>query len=213
MSEEPPIHTGVDDVHAHPRHTGSRWVDLALALSAVFISAVSLAVAIDHGRTERQLVAANSWPFLREMLDNGFNDGKSVAMGVSNGGVGPAKVVSYEVFYQGQPVSSGLDLLRKCCGLPPGAGYGSKWLPKGISYSIVDNQVLRPGEENPVIQVFRSTSPEMADNFSKALLKLSFRACYCSVFDECFESSLGDTRQRQVKACGRPQHPFSPNGP
>lgn len=213
MASEPPVHAGVDDVHAHPRHTGSRWVDLALALSAVFISAVSLAVAIDHGRTERQLVAANSWPFLREMLNNSYNDGKSVVMGMSNGGVGPAKVVSFEVFYKGEPVSSNLDILRKCCGLPQGASAGSKWLPNGLSYSIADNQVLRPGEDNPVMQVFRSTSPEMASRFSDQLLNLSFRVCYCSVFDECFVGDLASTAQKRVASCSPPQHPFNPNGP
>jgi len=213
MASDPPIQTGADDVHAHPRHTGSRWVDLALALSAVFISAVSLGVAIDHGRTERQLVAANSWPFLRNMLDNGYDAGKSVVMGMSNGGVGPAKVQSLEVFYDGRAASSNLDVLRKCCGLPPGASAGSKWLPKGFSYSIADNQVLRPGEENPVMQVWRKSSPEMASRFADALLKLSFRVCYCSVFDECFIGNLKDTRQQRVKACPKPEHPYSPNGP
>ena len=213
MSGEPPIHTGVDDVHAHPRHTGSRWVDLALALSAVFISAVSLAVAVDHGRTERQLVAANSWPFLRGLLDNGYGPNGNSAMGFSNAGVGPAKIVSFEVAYKGQWASSNLDLLRKCCGLPPGAGSGSPQLPTGFSYSMADNGVLRPGEDNAVLQVYRKSSPEMAAKFSDALLKLSFRVCYCSVFDECFVGDLMDTRQQRVKACDPPKHPFAPNGP
>lgn len=213
MASEPPIQAGVDEVHAHPRHVGSRWLDLAIALTAIFISAVSLFVAIEHGKTERDLVAANSWPFLRNMLDNSYNDGKSVVMGMSNGGVGPAKVIWLEVYYSGQPATSNLDLLRKCCGLPPSASSGSRWLPKGFSYSIADNQVLRPGEDNPVMQVFRSSSPEMADKFSDALLKLSFRVCYCSVFDECFIGNLKDTSQHRVKACGLPQHPYNPNGP
>src|ERR1700733_15059033 len=116
-SSEPPVQTGPDEIHAHPRHTGARWFDLVLALSAIFISAVSLVVAIEHGRTERDLVAANSWPFLRAMLNNGYNDGRDVAIGLSNGGVGPAKLKSLEVFYDGTPVSSSYDLLRRCCGL------------------------------------------------------------------------------------------------
>src|ERR1700749_4530159 len=114
----PPIESGADDISAHPRHTGHRGFDLVLALSAIFISAVSLAVAIEHGRTERDLVAASSWPFLRAVLSNGGGQApgeNSVVIGVSNGGVGPAKLESFEVFYRGQAASSGLDLMRRCC--------------------------------------------------------------------------------------------------
>src|ERR1700761_2477293 len=101
----PPIESGADDVSAQPRHTGNGRLDLVLAVSAIFISAVSLAVAIEHGRTERDLVAASSWPFLREILSNesGTSPDSAVAFGVSNGGVGPAKVESFEVFYKGRP--------------------------------------------------------------------------------------------------------------
>src|SRR4051812_31961149 len=97
---EPPVETGADDIQARPRRTGVGWFDLVLALSAIFISAVSLAVAIEHGRTERDLVAASSWPFLRALISNSYGDGEArfAAIGVSNGGVGPAKLESYEVF-------------------------------------------------------------------------------------------------------------------
>src|ERR1700760_2630374 len=119
---EPPVDTGADDVQAHPRRTGIAWFDLALALSAIFISAVSLAVAIEHGRTERDLVAASSWPFIQATLSNEYSEGSGqlyAAFGVANGGVGPAKLQTFEVFYKGQPARSGVDLLRRCCGLGP----------------------------------------------------------------------------------------------
>src|SRR5271170_2303575 len=113
--DDPPVHVTPDEVHAHAHKTGRPALDLVIALSAIFISAVSLAVAIEHGRTERDLVAANSWPFLRRKLDTDYNNGRDVVIGVSNGGVGPAKLKSLEVFYDGKPVSSSLDLLRRCC--------------------------------------------------------------------------------------------------
>ncbi len=61
---EPPVHTSVDEVHAHAHKTGHRWVDMAIAISAITISVISLFVAIEHGKTEEKLVAANSWPFV-----------------------------------------------------------------------------------------------------------------------------------------------------
>ena len=55
----------------HVAHiTGSRWLDLTLALSAMFVSIVSLAVAVHHGNAMDRLVAANSWPFLMYSTDN-----------------------------------------------------------------------------------------------------------------------------------------------
>src|SRR5690242_16732124 len=144
---EVPVEAGVSDVTPAPRRTGRVHFDIVVSLAAIFISAVSLYVAIEHGKTERQLVAANVWPFAREILDNGGAPDGLIKIGVSNGGVGPAKIRSFELFYRGRPVSSGLDLLRQCCGLPSDAAAVKSALPHGIYYSLVDETVLRPGEE------------------------------------------------------------------
>jgi len=211
---EPPVTTASDEVHAHAHKTGRPRLDLVIALSAIFISAVSLVVAIEHGRTERDLVAANSWPFLRAMLNISYNDGRDIAIGVSNGGVGPAKLKSLEIFYEGVPVSSARDLLRRCCGLGTTPDAISRQLPDRFNWSIVDDTVLRPGEDAAVIQVHRlKSAPEIPDQLSASLLKLSFRACYCSVFDECWLGDLRSTRTRRVRQCPAPQHPFDAGGP
>ena len=210
----PPVETGADDIQAHPRHTGVRWFDLILALSAIFISAVSLAVAIEHGRTERDLVAANSWPFLREIRSNeSSTDADSdVEIGLSNGGVGPAKVESFEVLYKGHPVASGLDLLRRCCGLAPGDAAVARQLPQGLRFSIVDHTVVRPGENNVVFRINRGSAHELPDRLSAALGNVSFHACYCSILDQCWTSTLQDTHTTAVKACPEPKQRFDPNG-
>jgi hypothetical protein len=214
MAQEPPVHVSGDEVHAHPRHVGNRWIDLSLAFAAIFISVVSLFVAIEHGKTERQLVAANSWPFLRAIISNARTDDPEgdVAIGVSNGGVGPAKLQSLQVFYRGEPVSSGVDLLRRCCGLPADKAAATRSLAGRFRYSIVDDTVLRPGEEALTVEVRRAGAEPLVDRFSTEVRYVTFRACYCSVFDECWESDLRSTRVTKVEACGRPQHPFDPNG-
>ncbi len=210
---EPPVHVSTGEVHAHPQKTGHSKLDLVIALSAIFISAVSLVVAIEHGRTERDLVAANSWPFLREVVANDYNGGRDLVIGVSNGGVGPAKLHSFEVSFDGRPVSSGLDLLRQCCGLGRTAEEVRRQLPNGMIRSVADETVLRPGEENQVVAVHKNAAaPEIPERFAASLLKIGFRACYCSVLDECWQSDLRSTRTRQVPACPAPVHPFDPNG-
>jgi len=211
---EPPVTTTSDEVHAHAHKTGRPKLDLIIALSAIFISAVSLVVAIEHGRTERDLVAANSWPFLRSLMDNGYDDGRDIAVGVTNAGVGPAKLESLELSYAGVPVSSGADLLRRCCGLASTPEAARRQLPRGFGWSLVDDTVLRPGEDQPVIRVHKlSDAPDLPNRLSISLLKISFRACYCSVFDECWVSDLRSTRTTRVRRCDPPRRPFNPGGP
>jgi hypothetical protein len=212
---EAPVEAGVDDVKPAPRRTGVKHFDAIVSLTAIFISAVSLYVAVEHGKTERQLVAANVWPFPRAILSNGYDAKGSTAIGVSNGGVGPAKIRSFELFYRGQPVSSGLDLLRKCCGLGPGAQAVKTAFPNGTLNSVVDESVLRPGEENPVFRVPPSTTvPAITKRLAEVqvLNQVTFRVCYCSVLDQCWISDLRSTTTRAVDQCTAPQYPYNPNG-
>jgi hypothetical protein len=213
---EVPVDAGVGDVTPAPRKTGRSHFDAIVSIAAIFISTVSLYVAIEHGKTERDLVAANVWPFPRAILSNGYDSKGSTAIGVSNGGVGPAKIRSYEVFYRGQPVSSGLDLLRKCCGLAPGREAVKAAFPNGTSNSVVDESVLRPGEDNPVLRVPRSISvPAITQRLAQVgvLTQVTFRVCYCSVLDQCWISDLRSTHTQPVGQCAPPRHPYDPNGP
>jgi hypothetical protein len=213
---EVPVEAGVGDVTPAPRRTGRVHFDIIVSLAAIFISAVSLYVAIQHGKTERDLVAANVWPFPRAILSNGYDAKGSTAIGVSNGGVGPAKIRSFELFYRGQPISSGLDLMRKCCGLQAGAAAVKAAFPAGTSNSIVDETVLRPGEENPVLRVPPSTTaPAITNKLAQVsvLTQITFRVCYCSVLDQCWISDLRSTRTEPVPECTAPRHPYDPNGP
>ena len=213
---EAPVETGVGDITPAPRRTGRVHFDAIVSIAAIFIAAVSLYVAVQHGKTERDLVAANVWPFPRAILSNGYDSKGSTAIGVSNGGVGPAKIRSFEMFYRGQSISSGLDLLRKCCGLAPSADAAKAAFPNGTSNSVVDETVLRPGEDNPVLRVPPSTTvPPITKKLAQVsvLTQVTFRVCYCSVLDQCWVSDLRSTRTEPVRECTAPKHPYDPNGP
>jgi hypothetical protein len=210
---EPPVVVSSSDVQAQPRKTGIPHLDLVIALLAILMSAISLGVAFQNGRTERGLLAASTWPYLGEIVSNDYNGGRDVAIGVVNGGVGPAKLKTLEVFFDGKPVTSPLDLLRKCCGLEQNEQAARRQLPKGFEMSIADETVLRPGDQNVILAVHRvDGANEIADRFAGSLLKVGFRACYCSVLDECWISDLKSTRTKPVESCAAPAVPFDPNG-
>jgi hypothetical protein len=121
------------DVEVHTPHahrTGHHWIDMTVAVAAIFISVVSLAVAILHGRTmERmaeenaRLVAANSWPFMQYGAGWATTDGVTrVNMAVFNSGVGPAKIESAELMWKGVAYRGDREFLAACCGFDPARG-------------------------------------------------------------------------------------------
>jgi hypothetical protein len=112
-------------------------------------------------------------------------------------------------------VSSGFDLLRKCCGLPADAKV-AKAASYGIYVSLIDQTVLRSGESTVVLRVVPSQAdPRVVSRLAQlsVLLNVGFRVCYCSVLDECWVSDLRSIQARPVRECRPSEFPFDPNGP
>ena len=202
---ELPVQVTTEEVHAHVPHTGRRGLDLVLALSAIFISLVSLFIAVEHGRTERDLVAANSWPYLQIETDAGHRSG--IQYWITNAGVGPAKLELFEVSYANHPVNSVRELLQLCCGLPAGATSSNDDLP-GFETGDINDSVIRPGQRLPIM-VALSPAGSLATQLRQAGGQIRFRGCYCSVFDECWMSNLVDLHARRVSACPVSDHSFN----
>ncbi|MCQ8276877.1 hypothetical protein NFI95_00235 [Acetobacteraceae bacterium KSS8] len=208
-----PTQTGVDDVHAHPRHVGHRRLDLILALTAVFISAVSLYVAIEHGETERalveanaQLVEANSWPFLQ--VEGSYSDKRETTIRVVNAGIGPAKLQSLEVLLDGKPVTDIAALLHACCGVSSDKAERHRQMPDGLAIYTLDHEVMRPGQSSVLINLppphaddGADATPPVGARFRAAANRISYRACYCSVFDTCWMSDLASLQPKPVAQC------------
>lgn len=198
-----PVQTSVDDVHAHPHKTGHSWTDLAIALSAIAISVISLFVAIEHGRTEEKLVAANSWPFLTfQSTKNGLEAGtRIITLSLKNSGVGPARVQWVKVSLDGVSIRGGADLMSRCCGVP--IGTTEDQVRKGL---VTKNQPVGvlPAREGVDILAWREL-PRNAATWAKldtARHRLKMEACYCSVLDECWTSDLTPTAQpHHVEQC------------
>jgi hypothetical protein len=178
--------------HHHAAHTGHRWLDLTLGLSAMFVSVISLVVAVAHGRTmERmadantRMVEANSWPFVVFETHNIDEQGNSdVRLVLTNKGIGPARVETFEMWWNATPMPSLKALLLACCSTPA----EPQQLNMGVAgVGIAAPQILRSGEHEDFFSV--PESPENADFWSKFNVerdKIATRVCYCSVFDECW---------------------------
>jgi len=209
---EAPVETGVDEITPAPRRIGHRAFDIVMSVCAISISVISLVVAIEHGRTQHDLLAASNWPFLGTWVNDGSDADGKIQIGVVNSGVGPAKIKSFELFYKDRPVTSGLDLLRACCGLSTDPAQQRAQLPAGMAFSLIDESVLRAGDDVKVLTLSRIPRSPVIEKLAHSLRDLRFRACYCSVLDQCFVGDLWTTRTREVRECPAPAHPFEPNG-
>jgi hypothetical protein len=199
-------------IHGHAHKTGHSRVDMVVAFSALFVSVVSLCVAIVHGRTmenmaeaNAKLVSANSWPFLS------FGPGTSTEAGIPtihmrvwNTGVGPAKIESAELTWKGIAYRSDEAFLRACCDLDPASvKFDSDLLP---------NEVLRAGQSINFLGFAQSASPAAFAILQKAMLSrdLKLVVCYCSIFDDCWKDDLStlSLTPPRVKSCAQAKVPF-----
>ncbi|MFC5742067.1 hypothetical protein [Dyella tabacisoli] len=187
-----------------PHKTGHHKIDLIIGGSALFLSLVSLAIAVLHGHTmERmanantQLVQANSWPFLQVTTSNEDDNGERlIALTVKNAGVGPAKIYSSELRYKGEIIQKWQKFLDDCCSVPG---------TSKLSYSSSDNAsfgVVRAGEAVNILRVAGSDENRLAWNkLNVARDGVSFKICYCSVFDECWTTNGKTLSPTPVKTC------------
>lgn len=210
---EPPILTSADDVHPHPAKTGHRVIDLIIAFSAISISVISLFVAVEHGKIQQHLVAANSWPFVavHRFERNSVDNSRIFEVRIKNSGVGPAQVRSLGVRLDGRPVRNLSDLLSLCCGVK--ATDESTLVKLGVQTSSSPLGVLSAREELVVFEwMVRQTDPQLSPRLGSAIRNLKFRACYCSALDECWTSDLSVvSRPEKVEQCPVDLDQFSPS--
>lgn len=194
MTPESEVH------HPHTHKTGHRLLDLAVPVSALLISVISLIIGIHHGRTMQdmakanaRLVQANSWPLLQFVTSNATDANlPQIELKVENAGVGPAKLMSLEIFKDEQRIRTPRDLMQQ---LDPNVGRPSMMLGMTLP------TVLRAGENMLIVGMRREGNEALWDKLNTLRFQLTYRACYCSVFDECWVSDLVTVSPQVVEHC------------
>jgi hypothetical protein len=198
--------------HAHGHKTGHKWVDMVVAFSALFVSMVSLGVAILHGRTmenmaeaNARLVSANSWPFLSYSAGINTVDGDpTIHMRVYNTGVGPAKIESAELIWNGVPYRTDRDFLKACCDHEPAV--------VDFDSDLLMNEVLRASGVVRFLEFKQSANPDVFAKLKRVMLSrhLQLIVCYCSIFDECWKDDMTalSLTPARVKSCMLSKVPF-----
>jgi hypothetical protein len=178
-------------------------------------------VAWDSVRTHRELVASASWPFVQFTASvPAAAEPRTLSFILSNDGIGPAKIESFELSWRDHPQRSPWQLLQSCCAQgQTGAGQAgtleSLHHDMGLEPSTDSGVVLRAGESRSILTYTRNAANSaiwdaLAGNYTD---NISVRYCFCSAFNECWLVSARMGKQRnlnppQVPYCPRPDKPY-----
>jgi len=186
--------------------TSHRAIDIAIGVAALAVSAISLWVAIGTEEANRKMVSAATWPLLQLETGNNDDDNKPrITMSLVNAGVGPARVETLEVIWNGKAYATHGDYLAACCGFREAFYTPDNQVQTPVSSAPVSGHALRAGEQRMFLSM-----PLGKDNIKvwtaldTARFRTKFRACYCSVFDECWESDLTGVKPTPVAQCKAP---------
>jgi hypothetical protein len=188
---------GPEAEHVHHHHTGSRRIDLVLGVCAVSISFISLFLAIHNGNAMERLVQANSWPSVQAIYSTLDPDGTPhIHLDIANKGIGPARIESLEVTYDGARASNPRALLNAMLNRTTAPPH-----PR-IQTANVTHSVLAAREQISFVD-FKAGDyrAEDYDAIRAGVEKLNFLVCYCSVFDECWMADASKPRAERVKEC------------
>ena len=192
------------EVHEHHHKVGHRWIDLALALSALILSIASITIAIENDRSMKRLVTANSWPYLEMGHGNELDGTPTVHFDVENAGIGPAIIEKFVVTYNGKPVATSMELLHRCCGTPDNPE--AKNL--GVAIDLVSGRVLPAREKIEFLRLTRQNSNLGSwTKLNVERFKVSMAVCYSSVFGEHWITQSGSVKARSVDSCDELQGP------
>lgn len=197
------------------KRTNRNWLDMMLALTAIFVSLCSLYLAYNSSDSMERLVAANSMPFLQLESGNALDDGTPgfLAFSVRNAGTGPASVHSFEYIiddvvmpHRGYVAS---NVLRACCAseleraIRAANGDMTLAIENDLT-SPVANTFLAPNDTVTAWAWRRSQSNAeiwSAVDQARQSGRIRMRACYCSLFDDCWVAETGVFPPRPVNSC------------
>lgn len=152
-----------------------------IALSAVLIGVCGLFVSLYEASLMRQEQRAAVWP--RVTLGFAIND-TLVTFIAENAGVGPARVQSAEIRHNDSTMVNWSELMRRTSSGP---------LSVSSSLNLVNGRVMSPEKRVEFARLdFRDDQQAAALAESVLDGTTDIRACYCSVYDECWVTSMQD---------------------
>jgi len=136
---------------------------------------------------------ASVWPYIMLGENSNSRSGQeSYTWRIDNNGVGPAKIESMVVRFDGKPHTTWESIFKV---LSPGKTYH-------VSMSSVNGTVLPPSlNRETTIEMVKLTDPDLVRLFLDAQNRFEMEVCYCSVYDDCWVSRLSARTPHSVPMC------------
>ncbi len=159
-----------------------------LSLSALLISGIALLVSIYEANImkEQQKIMfdqqqAAVWPYVDGQINFNYQDDRLIInYSLINKGVGPA------IIRDGRLLVNNRDLEEFEGGIRAAISpYFPEAIIPNISLSLQEHKVLSPEEEYRILNI---SSKRFEGDFEMAgSLNLSYDACFCSIYDDCWQ--------------------------
>lgn len=167
-----------------------------IGLPALIASLALAYFAFVQADATQKMQTGGVMPFVTFGTSNGDEEGnQDIALSLTNNGVGPAILGPIEIRYNGKPITTPLDLLRKCC---------TESEPRGLRFSTSPSTgiAVRPGETVEFVSLPRTPASEAVwQSLNKERWKLKVRACYCSIYNDCWITEGMQGLPRPVNKC------------
>lgn len=206
-----------DTPSAPNKKSGVSWLDLTVSICALITSGVSIYMARENSSAMEDLVHANSWPFVQLSSGNsasGDVNDHTLTFALNNAGTGPARIYRFQFLVDDEPVDGAnlfSNVANACC-------------QQELRATLAD--VADPIEAVGMVQTSRITTTMLAANAEAVALRwsrtannaelwdamdrarqtgrIAVTACYCSVFDECWDARSNSLPTRRTAICEEP---------
>lgn len=189
-----------------------KWIthpQMLVGLSALLLSFCGLFIAIYEASLIRQAQRASVWPHV-EVVPSTSQD--TVKLIVQNTGVGPARIRAAAVTYEGETLAGWSELIRRTTGEEPDGFYRNLINGRVLSGDSPQEVIFRVSGKNGAAA--RATVPPLGREILEGTVDVT--VCYCSVYDECWTTSMQDVLGRlrgeaprgtqEVSTCDAAEH-------
>lgn len=197
-----------------------RLVEIIVAVSVVVISVASLFVAVFQGIVMQRTQEAQVVPVIQYGTGNfdSERDAWRMTLKLTNTGLGPAEIRRFSLSWNGQVITDTSAFMATCCA-PASVpeedrlGYMIGVFQAGemrLFFESVDGRFFAPQESVEFVS-FEQPDPETQPRGHAVWMALDqvrhdieVDVCYCSVFDQCWESRFPQQTRTPVHACTAP---------
>lgn len=165
------------------------------ALTALGISALALAVGAYQTRLMQTQARASVWPYVVIGFNYAsFGPRQGFELHVQNNGVGPAIVQSVLVKLDGKPFKHWNDIIAE---LKKGHEGETHAALSGLHGIVIPPSTNR---DTDVLAV-QTTDEDLGKVLYEARERLGIDICYCSIYDDCWQSHWLQRKPEKVSSC------------